>query len=268
MNFSKWIMQESGFSHVRRMLMGDVPQINSIGIVTAQNPAGQQGKKADNKEANKQLLSWLRSANYGPIKAKGKFFGTKEESFIVPNITRDDVVTLGHQFGQESVIWGDKQADEYGNPHFRFEYIEGGKTINVRSVHIGRADVQNRDDLYTMIKGRKFIIPFFGDEYSRKIPGQKYGTVVNTPDDPDATNLAQVETFYIPFFDDYESTELEFFGELSYYSDHLNNCPYVNELVSEIKHREEMLQIEDRTGKSYWMHRGVLQDCMDKLRCL
>jgi len=273
MNFSEWLMQESGFAHVRRMLFGDLPRINSVGILTAQNPEGEKASKKFNKEANRQLWDMLRTANYGPIRVKGKFFGTDEDSFLVPNISRQEMIDLGEKFNQAAVIWGDKRADKQGQPYFRFEYLEGGQVQSVRSVHVGSQDVQERPDMYTMVKGRKFIIPFFQDPHARKVPGKKYGTIADVPGLPDdADELAKkVETFFIPFFDDPENAQLEFDGfstEVSYYSDRLADCPYVRQLVDEIHRCEEKLLAENKVGKHYWQYRGIMRECMNKLRCL
>ncbi len=258
------------------MLFGDLPQVKSVGILTAQNPRGQAAGAKFNKEANRELVNFLRSGNYGPIKAKGKF-GGEEDSYIVPNISRDEVVALGRRFDQESVIWADKRQDKNENPYFQFEYIDSksGNTESTRSVHVGSKDVQDREDFYTQVKGRKFIIPFFDDEHARKVPGKKYGTIADVPETPatpwSADELAKkVETFTIPFFDDPENTELEFYtqSEVSYYSERLADDPYVHQLVDKIHHCEEQLQLEDMTGKHYWHHRGILSGCLQKLRCL
>jgi hypothetical protein len=282
MNFTEWLMQESGFAHVRRMLFGDVPTIRAVGILTAQNPAREvdldwQGKEPTsprdyNKRANKKLVDQLRAGNYGPVRVKGQF-GLEEDSFLVPNISREEVLGLGRKYGQESVIWGEKRTDKNKNPYFRFEYIEcaTGETTSVRSMHMGSEDVQDREDYFTKVKGRKFIIPFFGDPHARKVPGEKYGTAAEIPRSPatswDADELAKKVEFIIPFFDDIAGAdvELQFEGEISYYSDKLSDCPYVKELIEEIRRREQNLQTEGKTAKWYWQNRGVIRECMDKL---
>ena len=277
-------MQESGFAHVRRMLMGDVPQIRSVGILTAQNPAfdadivpvrnGEWTREDPdyNEKANFHLFTHLRSANYGPIKSKGMFQNREEDTFIVPNMPRSELVELGKRYGKEAVIWGEKRTDKSENPYFKFEYIQGNETLSIRSVHMGGEDVQSREDLYTMIKGRKFIIPFFGDVHARKVPGMKYGTALDVPKTQatpwDADELAgQVETFFIPLFDD-PNVELDQEETISYCSDKLADDPYVKELVDEIHRREEKLKVEGATHKTHWICRGVIWECMEKLRWL
>lgn len=287
------MISESGYARVRRVMFGDVPTIRTVGIVTAQNPQGKPpwagqthwpDDKADsekeNRYRNETLEEYLRTRNFGPVKVKGKF-GLYEDSFLIPNIARQELVNIGRWFEQEAVIWGEKGMDRHGNPFFLFEYIdtETGRTKSVRSVHVGSEDVQGRSDYYTMVGGRKFIIPFFDDPHSRKIPGKKYGTVADLPDtDWTADDLARMvgkaESFAIPFFDDPSRAELIFdakVNEMTYYSNRLPASPLVNELVEDIKKHTDAIfegQYADNRAKNYWHHRGIVRESLWKLNDL
>jgi len=117
----------------------------------------------ENRELNKELMSWLRERGYGPIRIRGKF-GNKERSMMIPNISRQDMVEVGQYFNQESIIWGKRTEED----RFIFEYIEGDTTIQRRDVVLFDEDVQSREDFYSQERqsaGRKFYIPFFDDEY-------------------------------------------------------------------------------------------------------
>jgi len=103
--FTKWLnkksLMESGFARVRRIMFGDVPDVRTIGIVTAQNPDGQRPwpgndieSSRENREQNKSLEQYLRTRNLGPIKVKGKF-GVQEDSFLIPNISKEELVNIG-----------------------------------------------------------------------------------------------------------------------------------------------------------------------------
>ena len=108
-------------------------------------------------------MAWMRDRGYGPIRIRGRF-GNKERSFMIPNITRDDVVEAGQKFAQESVIFGEKTGDN----KFVFQYIEGDKTLQRRDVALFDDEVQARDDFFSQERqaaGRKFYIPFFDDQY-------------------------------------------------------------------------------------------------------
>ena len=86
----------------------------------------------------------MRERGYGPIRIRGRF-GNKERSFMIPNITRDDIVEAGKKFSQESVIFGEKTGDN----EFVFQYIEGDKTIQRRDVALFDDEVQAREDFFS-----------------------------------------------------------------------------------------------------------------------
>lgn len=164
-NLNKWkkLLSEAGFARARQSMLGMVPNINTVAFLTAENPQGEKASPEFNREQNKRLESALRSMNLGFRKIKGKF-GSEENSYMVMNITRDEAVELGEMFQQEAIIWGNKveRGDQVG---FSFQYIEGDNTIQTRDVSLSSGDIQSREDYYSQIKGRKFIIPFFDDDY-------------------------------------------------------------------------------------------------------
>ena len=157
----KALLKEGGFPRVRMMMTGLVPSVQTIGIMTAENPGAQPQDPKQNKQLNKTLMQKFRDMNYGPIPIGGSF-GQKENSFLIPNITREDLTTLGRQFGQEAVIWASREGEG-----MRWEYIEGDNTVETRDVSLGGSDVQSKEDYYSEKKGRKFIIPFFDPEYEK-----------------------------------------------------------------------------------------------------
>jgi hypothetical protein len=156
-------LNEAGFARTRQAMTGVVPTIETIAFLTGENPGGEPAPRAVNKENNAALEKSLRAGNYGFRKIKGKF-GSPEKSFMVMNIPRSEATALGQDLGQESIIWGRREEDEEG-AYFNFEYIEGETTIQTRQVSMSGRDVQDRDDFYSQVKGRKFLIPFFDDEY-------------------------------------------------------------------------------------------------------
>jgi hypothetical protein len=114
----KFLLQEAGFNRIRNILLGKVASVDTVGFMTAENPMAQKLSAKENRELNKKLMAWMRDRGYGPIRIRGSF-GSKERSFMIPNITREDIVEAGKYFNQESVIWGQKDKDN----KFIFEYI-------------------------------------------------------------------------------------------------------------------------------------------------
>ena len=221
------LINESGYARVRQMMLGLVPTIDTVGILTAQNPGGQPGTPAENREANKSLMADLVGSNYGVIPIEGSY-GGPENSFLVPNITREDAVGLGIKYGQEAVIWGQKASQEGVEPYFTFEYIAGDKTIQTRDVSLGGTEIQDREDFYSSKKGRKFYIPFFDDAYEGAKPsdgGRK----------------------------------------ISFQSEELPEEPRIESLVHKINGHVKLSLESGRTAKSRWHHRGIIKECRKRL---
>lgn len=219
------IIKESGFSRVRGMMMGMVPSVNSIGIMTAENPDAMATPAKRNKELNKSLMKTLRGMNYGPIPIGGSF-GQKENSFLIPNISQEELGKLGVEFGQEAVIWAGKQEGAEG-PFMRWEYMEGMSTVQTREVSMGGTSVQGKEDYYSEKDGRKFVIPFFDDDYE---------------DAKTSQGGRSIEKKVPP-------TQ----GEV----DDLQN-ERATKLHEMIKKRSGYLMESGRTAKSKWHHRGLL----------
>lgn len=164
-NISKWsqLLSEAGFARSRTAMLGLIPNISTIAFLTAENPQGERASTAFNRKQNEKLEDALRAMNLGFRKVKGKF-GSEESSYMIMNITRDEAVDLGQMFDQEAVIWGEK-VETPNKTGFSFQYIEGDNTIQTRGISLSSRDIQSREDYYSQIKGRKFIIPFFDDDY-------------------------------------------------------------------------------------------------------
>ena len=146
-------------------LMGGRENIKTIGILTAENPQGKKATPEFNKEAMENLMKDLRLMNLGFRRIRGSF-GSKENSLLVPNMTREEAVELGLKYDQESVIWGEREDGKVV-----FQYIEGSQTTQKRDVVLTGEKIQSREDFFSQEpkgpegKAGKFIIPFFDDEY-------------------------------------------------------------------------------------------------------
>jgi hypothetical protein len=167
-------IEESGFPRVRRMMLGDIEGVDTLGILTAENPMGNKLKPSENNERQALLMNDLRSLNLGFIKIKGMYY-TPENSLIIPNISKNMLIELSNKYEQESVIFGEKM---YKNnfAYMRFYYIEGGQVKNVRNISLSDKSIQNKIDFYSAIKNRKFLIPFFDKLHKHQPPLQSYGS--------------------------------------------------------------------------------------------
>lgn len=164
----------AGFPRLRRIMFGDVPNVNSIGLMTAENPNAEPLSPAENSDRMKGLESDLRGMGYGFVKIKGQY-GVKENSLLIPNISRQELVGLGFKYVQESVIYGEKKFKE-DFAYFEFQFIFGETTTQTRNVSMADKNIQDRDDFFSQVKSRKFIIPFYDDAFEGLKPNPAYGS--------------------------------------------------------------------------------------------
>lgn len=169
------IREMSGFPRVKNIMMGAVDTVDTVGIITAENPMGQAAPKSYNMEMQNKLKQDIRSLNLGFIQMTGSY-GTKESPFIIPNINKQDLIKLAEKYNQESVIFGDKEFDGENN-YFRWDYVEGGKPLSTVYKNISNdRDVESREDFFSAVKGRRFYFPFFDDIEADKVPDKNYST--------------------------------------------------------------------------------------------
>jgi len=171
------INEMSGFSRVKNMMMGSVDSVDTIGIITAENPMGQSAPKQANLNAQTKLKQNIRSLNLGFIQIKG-VYGNTENPFVIPNISKKDLISLGKTYNQESIIFGERESDE-SKTYFKWDYIECNPEKIVKSVYKNISndrDVENREDFYSAVKGRRFYFPFFDEIESDTIPSKEYST--------------------------------------------------------------------------------------------
>lgn len=173
---------EAGFSRVAQTLRGIVPNVKTIAIITAENPQGNEYPSHINKKRNEELKKdiaggntgfgeYLRSGFYGYRQIKGKY-GNLENPFIINNISREEALRLGEKYDQETIIFGQvRKQDESNDVEMFFEMInatgvEKNQTVGTQKVFItlDKEGESEPRDFYSEVKGRKFIIPFYGIE--------------------------------------------------------------------------------------------------------
>jgi len=233
MNEWKKFLNESGFNRIMNILTGNVPAVDSVGFLTAANPHAQPTPAKKNIELNQQLAAWLRQRGLGFIRIRGRF-GGPEKSFIVNNITKDETIAAGLEFEQEAVIWGEKSFDDEGLPvGFKFYYIEGDNVVQVRDIVLSGKEIQDREDFYSQERqtaARKFVVPFFDEEYE----------IVSTDE-------KQNNFIFLPRLNDEQQKDNE-------------------NLIKEINERTRKSLEPSRTPKSRWHHRQILQLRLKELK--
>lgn len=175
--------QEGGWSRTANTLRGMSKRIMTLGILTAEDPCIKPKDFVSDKEQNKKLETELQENNIGYRKVKGRY-SIEENSFMVFNITKEEIIILGNKYGQESVIYGYRTEDKskFG---MSFEMIitnicnldndgidsskeQIGNVVGTAHKFVTKG--QNTLNNYSKIQGRKFQIPFFDDPDSDWYP--------------------------------------------------------------------------------------------------
>ena len=154
------MLPEGGYTKLLRSIAGLESGIDSLGIITAENPMAKQLSSKENKARNKQLSKDLRERGYGFYQIKGKY-GNIEKPYVVPNVTLGHITELGQKYRQESVIFVQKAPD---GMVARLVYTGSNEPSIARRVILPLAS--DTEDFYSIYKGRKFVIPFFDDLFA------------------------------------------------------------------------------------------------------
>lgn len=155
-------LDEGGYTKLVRSLAGMEPSIDSVGIITAENPKAQELPASENRERNKDLARELRNLGYGFYQVRGKY-GNVEKPFVIPNVSKDDVMKLGAQYDQDSIIYVEKTPE--GSKAELIGTADNEYDIKSQVILPLATDVT---DFYSLYKGRKFVIPFFDDVFQDK----------------------------------------------------------------------------------------------------
>lgn len=120
--------------------------------------------RSENMERHKQLQQKLRNMGYGFIELDGAYpEGGKvamEKSLFIPNITKKEIVELGVEYEQDSVMFKDKDQFVYIGTN---EYSGIGKITSKFVYGSGRENIQDGlSDLFSALtkgshKGKKFL---------------------------------------------------------------------------------------------------------------
>lgn len=95
------LMKNPGFrdeQHLREFLAN-----GRYALIT---PHRTEATAQENAHAHDQFKKELQTMGYQPIPAKGRWGGSDEPTYIVPNMSREHAIQLGQKYGQQAVIHG------------------------------------------------------------------------------------------------------------------------------------------------------------------
>ncbi|MFW6377150.1 MAG: DUF3293 domain-containing protein [bacterium] len=156
-------LNEKGYARKLNILRGLVPSVDTVAFISAENPMNQSVSKQENKRRTKMLKKELDKNKMGHTKVYGKY-GDEENTFFIPNISKEEALQLGNKYDQEAIIWATK-IEGYDGMRFYMLFCDDdryGEVGDTRDIFYGRP--KDAEDEWTKVKGRKFKIPFFDDQ--------------------------------------------------------------------------------------------------------
>ena len=115
----------SKYDRVMSILRGEDPNIDTIAIMSGQNPMAKQATALDNEYLKRDLERAAKNKGIKFIRIGGNFMGIFEQSVMLLNPPDKDVVeVLNRQFTQWGFVWGEKITIEEGNDKMVFTMFE------------------------------------------------------------------------------------------------------------------------------------------------
>lgn len=152
-------------------LNGTNSNVITMAILTSENPRYNDDNDT-NPKRRENLEKDLKLGHYAWFPVKGQYEG-KEKSYIVYNISLENVLYLGQKYGQEALMLIDGSHCEYWEQRGDGKF---GKTHERQMRQ--RLDMTDADDFYTQVsRAFKFQLPFFDgsdDNQKQMREGIKY----------------------------------------------------------------------------------------------
>jgi ribosomal protein S18 acetylase RimI-like enzyme len=138
-----------------------------FGLLTAENPMAQPLTEEENKQLNQKAKEWLTSKGYNPRRITGKY-NQAENSFFVPNLTKQDAIEFAKQFNQESVAHSDGLVYQDGSMNPRVKEDD----------NLSFADSYSPDSDFVSVANTKDGLKTFsiGYNFDKKIRPKKQDT--------------------------------------------------------------------------------------------
>lgn len=183
------------FKRVMDILGPSEQSMKGFGVMSAENPMGQQSSSFDNERRMGELKVMLKEKGHSFEEVKGKFFNNDENSLVIPDIDIRSMAAFSSndKFRQHSFIFGKK--DKVGEDiHVHYYFVElkyddsyamaGYQVTDHRTSVFQNAEIQKRTDMFSQAGGKKFYIPFFDE--SEDIGGEPH--MVPQGSSPNPTN--------------------------------------------------------------------------------
>ena len=164
---------DMAFSEMVNMLNGK-GGLSTVVLMTPENPLGKQAEASENDQRREKFEQAMANAGQKLYPIIGKY-GVEENSYIIPGMSRADAVKFGQEYGQDSVIYGERKSFADGDAiEYQMIYTSKGtgydEDAGLRYVVVHGELADQRDDLVSEYNGMKFFIPFYEEDYAEIFP--------------------------------------------------------------------------------------------------
>lgn len=146
----RYDLNEASLGRIYKHVVSN-PKMKNWGVVTASRG---ELTAAENKKRNKDLEADLRKMGYGFVHVDGMWqecrkpdteykdcpddmkVPTQEKSLFIPNISKDDVQSLGKKYEQDSVLFADEETKAKGEATFIDS--KSGESFNIGKFSPGK----------------------------------------------------------------------------------------------------------------------------------
>jgi hypothetical protein len=135
--------------------------MTSLTIITAQNPHGIRHSSARNYDLNRKLWLELKAEKRDIMHIQGEYAGNHENSFLVFDLPRSQVMDLQKRYKQKAVIWGFVRNIGFDHPTIHWQYIENGRAIGHKLTPVPKEIASSREDFMEGIKKGLWKLPIF-----------------------------------------------------------------------------------------------------------
>lgn len=136
------------------------PSVSTVGLITAHNPMGVRQSDRLNFDANGKLLEDIRRLGCKATVVHGMYAGHREETYLLVNVRRQDLMRVARRHRQDAIIWGFRSMDDNGH-QLHMYYLDNGVVQADKMLEVRPEDLDTPEAFFEAIKSGKVNLPNF-----------------------------------------------------------------------------------------------------------